>query len=98
MEGLQQIVARLASPSAIGVVLHEEAERPLTELTAGGEEIVLIVGPEGGISPDELAAFEAAGAKAYRLGQTVLRTSTAGTVAAAVVLAGSGRWNASTER
>ena len=51
-----------------------------------------MIGPEGSISPQELAAFEAAGARAYKMGPTVLRTSTAGTAAATVVLAKSGRW------
>ncbi len=55
-------------------------------------EVVLVVGPEGGIADDELAAFEAVGAVVRRLGPTVLRTSTAGTVAAAIVMANSGRW------
>ena len=55
----------------------------------------LVVGPEGGISPEELRAFADAGAVAYRMGPTVLRTSTAGTVAAAVLLARSGRWSSS---
>jgi 16S rRNA (uracil1498-N3)-methyltransferase len=55
--------------------------------------IVLVVGPEGGISPEELAIFAEAGAAAYRMGPTVLRSSTAGTAAAAVLLARSGRWS-----
>lgn len=58
-----------------------------------GAGIVLVVGPEGGISPEELVAFAEAGAVPYRMGPTVLRTSTAGTAAAALLLAQSGRWD-----
>ena len=46
-------------------------------------EIVLVVGPEGGIAPEELAAFEAAGAREILIADTVLRTVTAGAVAVA---------------
>ncbi|WP_168915608.1 16S rRNA (uracil(1498)-N(3))-methyltransferase [Microcella flavibacter] len=55
-------------------------------------EILLVVGPEGGIAPEELAALEAAGARRVRLGATVLRTSTAGPAAIAVLSAALGRW------
>ena len=55
-------------------------------------QVVVVVGPEGGLSPEELTAFMAAGATAYRLGPTVLRTSTAGTAALAVLLARTQRW------
>jgi 16S rRNA (uracil1498-N3)-methyltransferase len=55
--------------------------------------VVLVVGPEGGIADEERALFEAAGAVSARLGPSVLRTSTAGAVAAAVVLAACGRWD-----
>jgi len=51
-----------------------------------------VVGPEGGITDDEGKAFLAAGATACGLGPTVLRTSTAGMVAAAVLLSRGGRW------
>ena len=89
------VVARLSAPSALGIVLHESAELPLSQLVVPSDaELVLVVGPEGGISDDELAAFRAGGATAYGIGPTVLRTSTAGTVAAAVVLARSGRLDA----
>ncbi len=91
LAGTRDVVALLAA-SAAGVLLHEEADQPLAglDLPADGD-VVVVVGPEGGISPDELAAFRDAGATAYRLGETVLRTSTAGTAALAVLAARS-RW------
>ncbi len=58
----------------------------------GADEIVLVVGPEGGIAPEELTALTDAGAIAVRLGDTVLRTSTAGPAALAVINARLGRW------
>jgi len=74
------------------VVLHEEAASPLAgiELPTSGD-VLLIVGPEGGIGPDELSAFVAAGAVAARLGRGVLRSSSAGPAALAVMSA-AGRW------
>jgi 16S rRNA (uracil1498-N3)-methyltransferase len=68
------------------------ANRPTAAVPPAGE-IVLVVGPEGGIGPDELDRFAEAGAVRCRLGPTVLRTSTAGTVAAALLLARVGRWS-----
>ena len=53
---------------------------------------MLVVGPEGGIAPEELEAFERGGATLARLGDTVLRTSTAGPAALAVVSAALDRW------
>lgn len=55
-------------------------------------EVVLVVGPEGGVAPEELAAFRAAGAVPVRLGDTVLRTSTAGVAALSVLSGRLGRW------
>lgn len=59
----------------------------------GPGELVLVVGPEGGVDDSELAAFEAAGAVSVRMGPTVLRTSTAGAVAAGVLLSRTVRWS-----
>ncbi len=62
----------------MSLVLHESATRSLASMVlpvAG--DLLLIVGPEGGLAPDELDAFDAAGATAVRLGPQVLRTSTA---------------------
>jgi 16S rRNA (uracil1498-N3)-methyltransferase len=83
----------LLAGAALGLVLHEEAAEPLSgvELPAGGD-IVVVVGPEGGVSDGELAAFRAAKAVPVLLGPTVLRTSTAGVAAASVLLARTGRW------
>jgi 16S rRNA (uracil1498-N3)-methyltransferase len=96
LETTSAVVLRLESAVSAGgvaVVLHEAAEAPLRGLMFPTDgEVVLVVGPEGGIADDEVAAFEAAGAVVRRLGPTVLRTSTAGTVAAAIVMANSGRW------
>lgn len=82
-----------ARPTAATFVLHEEAATPLAAVTlpAGGD-IMLIVGPEGGISDAELAAFVAAAAVPVRLGDTVLRTSTAGLAAACVLATRLRRW------
>jgi 16S rRNA (uracil1498-N3)-methyltransferase len=94
-------VAKLLAAATLPIVLHEEAELALAAVELNPSkpdssdhvtDIVLVVGPEGGISPEELAQFADAGAKPHRMGPTVLRTSTAGTAAAAVLLAHSGRW------
>ncbi|MFE4307463.1 16S rRNA (uracil(1498)-N(3))-methyltransferase [Streptomyces sp. NPDC056891] len=90
-------VAALLAGADFAAVLHEDRDHPsgalaTAELPEKGS-IVLVVGPEGGVSPEELAAFETAGAKPYRLGRSVLRTSTAGTAATALVLGRTGRWS-----
>ncbi|WP_327356091.1 16S rRNA (uracil(1498)-N(3))-methyltransferase [Streptomyces sp. NBC_01304] len=86
-------VAGLLAAADFAAVLHEEGSAPLASasLPAAGS-IVLVVGPEGGVSPSELAVFEEAGASPFRLGASVLRTSTAGTAAVALLLGRSGRW------
>jgi 16S rRNA (uracil1498-N3)-methyltransferase len=87
-------VAELLRGAALGVVLHEEGSVPLaTDELPGDGGIVLVVGPEGGVAPQELEAFAEAGGRSCRLGPTVLRTSTAGTAATALLLARTGRWS-----
>ncbi|MBT2404358.1 MULTISPECIES: 16S rRNA (uracil(1498)-N(3))-methyltransferase [unclassified Streptomyces] len=90
-------VAALLADADLAMVLHEDRDTPSQALAAAplpaSGSIVLVVGPEGGVSPEELAAFAAVGAHPYRLGSSVLRTSTAGTAATAVLLARTGRWS-----
>lgn len=86
-------VAALISSASFAVVLHESATVPLGGLSVPDDgDIVIVVGPEGGVTDVECSEFERAGAVVVRLGPTVLRTSTAGAVAAGVVLARSRRW------
>jgi len=89
-------LARLASTDqAEGVrmlVLEPTAATPLSALDFDGRDLVLVVGPEGGITPQELDALSAAGADIVRLGDEVLRTSTAGPAALAVLAVALGRW------
>ena len=74
------------------LVLEPTAETTLASLTPDDRDVVLVVGPEGGIAPSELSRLTAAGAELVRLGDTVLRTSTAGPAAIAVLNAKLGRW------
>jgi len=62
------------------------------DIPRSASEIVLVVGPEGGVAPEELSVFTAAGAVPVRLGDTVLRTSTAGVAALSVLNGRLGRW------
>ncbi|SIT74105.1 16S rRNA (uracil(1498)-N(3))-methyltransferase [Microbacterium sp. RU33B] len=81
-----------ASASVV-LVLEPTADAALTAVEFEADrDIVLVVGPEGGIAPEELDALLDAGATLVRLGDTVLRTSTAGPAALAVVSAALGRW------
>ena len=101
-------VVDLIVRSAVAFTLHEQATAPLVAAALPGPgdtgdigvnggigvigDIVVIVGPEGGVSPEEVEAFEAAGARSVRLGEPVLRTSSAGAAALAVLSARLGRW------
>ena len=95
------VVAELASTAALlarvkaasaAYVLHEDATETLaTQALPSGGDVLCIVGPEGGITPEEVAALESGGAVSVRLGRTVLRSSSAGPAALAV-LSAAGRW------
>jgi 16S rRNA (uracil1498-N3)-methyltransferase len=85
-----ELVVRLGGTRIL--VLEPTATAALTDLRPDGRDIALVVGPEGGITPAELERLVAAGAEPVRLGASVLRTSTAGPAAIAVLNAALGRW------
>ncbi len=86
-------VREAVSEGSTVLTLHESATEPLTKLSlAQADSLMLVIGPEGGIADDEIAALSAAGAKAVRLGPTVLRTSTAAAVALGALGALTRRW------
>jgi 16S rRNA (uracil1498-N3)-methyltransferase len=90
--GLAAVAERVGA-AALAILLDPDAATRLAGVAMPPSgEIVLIVGPEGGISPAEQQALTAAGAIGARLGPTVLRASSAGAVATGIVLSSAGRW------
>jgi 16S rRNA (uracil1498-N3)-methyltransferase len=85
-------VCGLLADADLALVLHEQARTPLAgmEVPDSGT-VAVVVGPEGGLTDGEVLAFRAAGAHAVRLGDEVLRTSTAGAAALAALSART-RW------
>jgi len=96
----QDLVARcsrLREPTGAALLLHEAATTPIAQVVAELREVaqlLVVVGPEGGLSDGELAALTAAGARAVRLGPEVLRASTAAAVALGALGALTRRWEA----
>lgn len=89
----QAAVAALIQAAPLALMLHEDATGKITDQPmAQVDSVVLIIGPEGGISPAELDAFTTAGAHLVRLGPEVLRTASAGMVALAALGAVTDRW------
>ncbi len=88
-----QLVERAAGADVL--VLEPTADVALSSITLpteGTGDVLVVVGPEGGVTPHELEALRRAGARAVRLGDSVLRTSTAGPAALAVLSVLLGRW------
>jgi 16S rRNA (uracil1498-N3)-methyltransferase len=85
-------VCGLLADVDLALVLHEQARRPLAGVAVpSAGTVVVLVGPEGGLTDGEVVAFRAAGAEPVRLGAEVLRTSTAG-AAALAALSAKTRW------
>lgn len=92
-KGLALVVRRTVADGGAALVLHGPAGQALADVGLdGAREVLVVVGPEGGIAEDELALLTAAGARPVRLGPHVLRTSTAGPAALAVLGVRLGRW------
>lgn len=72
-------------PRGLGVMLDPRAEKTLLELPESNE-FTIVVGPEGGISEKELSQLKTAGFVPFRLGESILRTSSAGPAAVAAIL------------
>ena len=90
---LTELVTQRVGAGAVVLALHESADVALADMpVAQADSILLLVGPEGGISDEELAALSAAGARTVRLGPTVLRTSTAAAVALGALGVLTPRW------
>lgn len=86
-------LAARVTASAGALVLHEGAGEGLADVAlppAG--DLLLVVGPEGGIADDEVDALVAAGARPVRLGPEVLRASTAAAVALGALGVLTRRW------
>lgn len=91
---LTERIGEVLATGGMVLALHESAAGQLTNLgLAQAKSVMLVVGPEGGIAPDELAAMTAAGAMAVRLSPTVLRTSTAAAVALGALGVLTPRWD-----
>jgi 16S rRNA (uracil1498-N3)-methyltransferase len=89
------LAARVAGAGGeLALILHEEATQPLTGLPVedGVDAVLVVVGPEGGITPGEIDLLAGAGGHVVRLGPEVLRTSSAGPAALAVLSVGLRRW------
>jgi 16S rRNA (uracil1498-N3)-methyltransferase len=94
LRGLTALAATVRASGGVVLVLDADASLPLADAplpTAG--EVVVVVGPEGGITQPELDALTDVGAAVVRLGPHVLRTSTAGPVALALLAQRLGRWH-----
>lgn len=98
-KGLAARTAQVVAQGGVVVVLHEEATAPIAQVSlpvpdpqAPAREVLVVVGPEGGISERECALLTGAGASLARLGPHVLRTSTAGPIAVALLSERLGRW------
>lgn len=66
----------------LAIVFHESANRKLTDVVkTGAKKVLVIIGPEGGLTDEELALFKAAGAQVALMGRPIFRSAHAGMAA-----------------
>jgi 16S rRNA (uracil1498-N3)-methyltransferase len=83
----------LCRGAAAVLVMHEAASEPLAGFAIPAEgDVLVVVGPEGGVTDAEVTRLQSVGGMPVRLGSSVLRTSTAGAAAVSVVSALTSRW------
>ena len=91
-------VTRMVTEAQVALVLHESARSSLADVPVPQRgEVLVVVGPEGGLAPGEVDMLETAGGRVVRMGNTVLRTSTAGSAALAVLASKTPLWSARME-
>ena len=81
-------VVELIKNADLALVFHESAQVKLSEIITPqtkAKNVVVVIGPEGGITEEELAAFAAAGAHVAGLGRPILRSAHAGLAALSAV-------------
>jgi len=94
MAATAEVAALIRNDAGVAVVLHEAGTQRLGDVALAEDvrDLLVVVGPEGGLSAEEIAVFEEAGAITVRLGAEVLRTSTAGVAAVGALLSRTARW------
>lgn len=75
--------------SDLAIAFHESAQSKLSDQVSSHnvQNLLIIIGPEGGLTDDELVAFQAAGAKVALMGRPILRSAHAGIAAISAVSA-----------
>jgi 16S rRNA (uracil1498-N3)-methyltransferase len=95
VEKLPDYIASVSGSFAL-IVLHEGASVPLSKIVtpsmADLDEIILVIGPEGGITPHELEVLEQGGARTAKMGEIVFRSAHAGGAALSAISALTGKW------
>lgn len=95
-ESVAQLIESVTRDGGLALVCHESATSPLVQVLAnagaGVQHVVIVIGPEGGLTDEETSRFTSAGAQAVVMGPAVMRAATAGAVAASIVSAVTPRW------